>query len=313
MSDMEKLTIETSAGSEYLNIPTEDCDLTLGGFQGFTSLLPDEVEVKSRFDDLELQLSMVTEDGAGMSVMSSNIELDIAELNLQLIDIVSNQLRFVLPQSEHDVLGRVPVPNLFVLKESISIVSVQAVDPIIHFYHSESMAPDIEILKNELAKVKVWEIIKRRRIRSKINKLEKGFFVLVPVAEVDFASRMNTDFIRKQSPSIPQALKDKMAAEDIDEDKYMEWVEKMDWDSMTDMKEKNERAKLIAGYAAEFKKNIFGNAHKLISHICVPQGEKYNENLAGLRAKYFKTLSLDKAKAIINFFIQARKLLTLNT
>jgi len=304
---MEIIHVQTKSGKQKLKIPSRDCDIELGGFQEFTALLPDEAAHRSRLADLEMEMLMVEEDKKG------DLEMDIANCFVGLGDTVAKQLKAILQESQHKVLAQVAVENLFVLKEAIVIVSKDKIQPIIHFYLPEAMAPDIELLKQELRVLGFLEVIKRRKINKEIKKIKKGLFVLVPVAEINFESRMNTDFLRKQLPTIPEKLKIKMQEAGVDEDDYMKWINDTDWDNITDLKERNARMKLIAGYAAEFEKGMFENAHKLISHICVPHGEKYNAKKAFMRAGYFRKLTLDKAKAIINFFILARQFWTLST
>ena len=233
----------------------------------------------------------------------------VAEIFLERIELARERIETITPTGEHAKLKELVAEDLLVL-ESAKLFDPSEEKLIARFEFPKGVQPDLELLKSRIARAGFFE---RRKLKKRYKELALGKFVVVPVAELEFRAKMALDHIEtKARGKMPEELQQWM-----EEGGYTErdLANKLMEAAGTPEQERDrlKRTKLLNKYARELERGEFKSLHLLLSHLCVPEGEEYNPQLAQERAPLFLELPMDIVMGVRSFFVQARQTSTLYT
>lgn len=307
---MHKVTVTIGKKDVKIPVAAQLSDVTLGGFQIFMRKAAEIQQLNDTIEELALEI-MLASEGQQSTVdlsKSEDLELELAEYNLLIADAQKEQIRVLVPEKYQGYVNHIPISNY---PSILACVDLQGEsNPLITFDFLPACTPDIEyytnLRKNKLERQELK--ISVAEIKHRLKSLKKGTFVSVSVADAAFESRIATDRIRKNWKQLPTEFQEVLDKKKLQYADLRQEINSMDSDTPEQRREKLNREKLLNSYEALSELQIWEDAHRLISHTVIPLNERYSYTMAEKRAEYFKKLPLDKAKALVLFFSEARKL-----
>lgn len=313
------IEVKTSTGGFVkIPVPVDTSLITLGQFQQYMEQEPiiqantEEIEIL----ELEIKLSGEGDPDAEVDVHSEAdaLAIQLAELNLLISEARLKQIQAIVPARYHSRLAHVSMSSYPVLM-SVLQLDKSDIDPLIDFQYSPGVLPELEYyreLKNNSEKRREANIT-RPEVKARLKTLSKGRMVAVPVAEALFESRIATDVIRGKWHGVPDELQALIEEKGIKFEALRALIESGNADTPAQRREKLKRESLLNSYITRSDFQLWADAHRLLAHTLVPQNEEYSYSRAEARAESMKGLPLDVARAMVLFFLEARKLSTLHT
>lgn len=299
---------------DRLKIPASLKDVTISQFAKVMDLEVKLGEADNRILDLDmkrmdLDLVEVMQKGkenkkhvTDLEEQYGSLEQDEYFLLVDKAKIIQDQLKVLCDKSEHKKIDNIPLKDAAKIKASI-IVSAEESEPTCIFTLKGGTKSDIERIRQEIAEGEIKGFTAKKIARLRIKKLAKGEFVLVPAREALFKSKIATDQIRKQYPTL--------------EDPLMELYKKVKGDmsklapgkgdgkdelSLEELRQRQIQIRQIEIHKKKFDAAVYSSAANLLSYASVPINEPYIHEQAVARVPAFMELDVDTASRLLAFF-----------
>lgn len=234
------------------------------------------------------------------------------ERYLERDELILSQLKLLSSAEYHDMLSRLTADERLILKSKfvmdISEVKSETSVHIPQVNHAQ-IAELEEQVKEYDESIHVREIFE---LKTRIKRLSENALVLSAVQEAAFASKMVTDRLREDFPSIPPQIEKYLIDKGITWEEYLEGFHNQP-ESLQEQRDKLERDKLVLGYQRDSTHVLLQKSAQILTHFLLPVGEKYSLKWAKEREKFIYQIPASTAYGMINFILTVLRIWRGNT
>jgi hypothetical protein len=314
--------IKYKKGYLDLKVPTKLSEYTLSQAIQLAKIDAEIIDFQEKYDDLlfNYELGEKELDGEYVPYDREDFDLDVCLLDYEFALRIIKKLLILCPKSKEDDLRLIPEATLIHEYNNI-INSIKVTDAYTthEFYFPKATKVDLQLLQAEYAEFsklfdslenKTFKDLQTKEIYEKrLKALAEGHFMVHPVRDVLFGTYMDLYKTRNELPTVPENIMSDMEEDETFEE-YINRIEGSEQTELTpDQKINLTKQKYsLKRYMNEYEQGVLEALPRIISHLCVPVLEEYNNNRADERAVDFLQLPMDIVCGVRNFFFHLRNL-----
>lgn len=309
---MQEWRIKTKEGEVVLNYPESINDYTLRQLLDIQKFDVELLDPSSDIEELELYVMIGEKDGKPYT--EEDFIRDSYALNYKVALKIIDQIKILCPDTPQEDLEKLPQETI--LEEYLNRPRPQYIQEdfiITEFTFPEACAPDLEKLETEYGEfleamdeaknVTTEDILKKRDYERRIENLKEGKFILTPIKDALFQEYIHLFGIRKQLPSVPEEITEKM---EENEQTFEEYSASLSYENLQTPKEifeAHRQKQAIRTYLQDYENKRYEAAADIIAHLAVPIDMDYNYDEAEARKKYFMDLDVGVVHGVVCFFL----------
>lgn len=309
---MQEWKIQTKNGEVVLSYPESINDYTLRQLLEIQKFDIELLDPSSDIEELELFVMLGEKDGE--PYMEEDFIRDTYALNYKVALKIIEQIKILCPDTPQEVLDVLPQETI--LEEYLNRprpTFIQEDHIITEFTFPPACKPDLDVLQKEYLafldamgdakSVTTEDMLKKRDYERRLKNLEEGKFVLTPIKDALFQEYIHLFGIRKQLPSVPEEIMQKM---EENEQTFEQYSASLSYENMKTPKEifeAHRQKQAIRSYLQDYENKRYEAAADIIAHLAVPIDMDYDYDRAEARKSLFIDLDVGVVHGVICFFL----------